>query len=233
MAISLFSRLLDFISPRTCVICGNRLTVTEGHICGVCIMRLPRTHFHLTPYENKMAENFYVLVKKLGKAAAFFYYHPHSKSTKIILSLKYGDNPAIGITLGRLMATEMQPSGFFDDVDVMLPMPLTRKRRWSRGYNQSEQIAQGISQITHIPLLSHAVRRTSFKRSQTQLHRRERMENVEGVFALRKNLQLKNKHVLIIDDVCTTGATIIALANTIQEAGVKEISILTAGFTQA
>ena len=232
MKIALFSRLMDLVAPRTCLICGQRLSITEEHICAVCCRHLPRTHFHLHPYENRMAENFYYLVKKLGNVAAFYYYYPGAKSTHLILEVKFHSHPEVGVYIGKLMAREMAPSGFFEDIDLLIPMPLTRKRQKRRGYNQCEQIAHGISLVTHLPVDSQTIRRKHFTESQTHLSRWERRRNVDGVFDYAEERPLEGKHVLLLDDVCTTGSTLTSLAEAADKAGAQTISILSVGFTR-
>ena len=130
------------------------------------------------------------------------------------------------------MAHEMQMARFFDGIDVLLPVPLSRKRKRQRGYNQSEMLARGISEVTGLPIVTKAVRRLNFQRSQTSLTRQERRENVEGTFVLQRPELIENKHVLLIDDICTTGATIVACGEAIKAVKGIHVSVLTLGFTK-
>jgi ComF family protein len=130
------------------------------------------------------------------------------------------------------MAEEMKPAGFLDGIDILLPIPLSKKRYWQRGYNQSEMLARGMSEVTGLPVITKAVRRTNFRQSQTSLTRKERQENVEGTFVLRHPELLENKHVLLIDDICTTGATLLACSEAIRSVKGIHISILTLGLTK-
>ena len=141
----------------------------------------------------------------------------------MVYRLKYNNRPDIGEDMGRIMAREMQLSDFFSDIDVLLPVPLSRKRLRQRGYNQSEMLAIGISDITHLPIVTKALRRKEFHQSQTKLNRWERQENVADTFQLTDDSQLKGRHVLLIDDICTTGATLIACADALK--GVEGIRI--------
>ena len=198
------TRILDFISPRQCVVCGERLAPTEHSLCSTCLLHLPRTTYQFTPHDNPMAQLFWHL------------------------------SPVdIGEDMGRLMAGEMQLAHFFDGIDMLLPVPLSRKRLRQRGYNQSEQLAIGISDITHLPVVTKALRRTHFRQSQTQLSRRERQENVEDLFELRDGSMLQGKHVLLIDDICTTGATLLACCDALKAVPGIRLSILTFGFTKS
>ena len=225
------TRILDFISPRLCVVCGQRLAPTERSLCGVCLFHLPRTDFHQKPLDNPMAQLFWGLAP-IEKAAALFYYHPHSETAQLVYRLKYNNRPDIGEDMGRVMANELQATDFFSDIDVLLPVPLASKRLRQRGYNQSEQLAKGISDITHLPIVTKALCRKHFQQSQTTLNRWQRQENVEDTFWLKDGSQLQDKHVLLIDDICTTGATLISCANTLKDIEGIRISVLTLGFTK-
>ena len=225
------TRILDFISPRLCVVCGQRLAPTERSLCSVCLFHLPRTDFHQKPLDNPMAQLFWGLAP-IEKTAALFYYHPHSETAQLVYRLKYNNRPDIGEDIGRVMANELQATDFFSDIDVLLPVPLASKRLRQRGYNQSEQLAKGISDITHLPIVTKALRRKHFQQSQTTLNRWQRQENVEDTFWLKDGSQLQDKHVLLIDDICTTGATLISCANTLKDIEGIRISVLTLGFTK-
>ena len=178
-----------------------------------------------------MAQLFWKLTN-IQKAAALFYYHPHSETAQLVYRLKYNNRPDIGEDMGRVMASEMQLSDFFSDIDILLPVPLSRKRLRQRGYNQSEQLAVGISDVTHLPIVTKALRRKDFHQSQTTLNRWQRQENVADTFQLKDAQQLQGKHVLLIDDICTTGATLIACADALQDVEGICISVLTLGFTK-
>ena len=225
------TRILDFISPRLCVVCGHRLAPTERSLCGVCLFHLPRTDFHQKPLDNPMAQLFWGLAP-IEKAAALFYYHPHSETAQLVYRLKYNNRPDIGEDMGHVMANELQATDFFSDIDVLLPVPLASKRLRQRGYNQSEQLAIGISDITDLPIVSKVLRRKHFQQSQTTLNRWQRQENVTDTFQLKEEHLLQGKHVLLIDDICTTGATLIACANVLKTIEGIRISVLTLGFTK-
>jgi len=230
--ISWWSRILDFISPRFCVVCDKRLAPSERSLCTSCMLHLPRTTYQFTPRDNPMAQLFWHLAP-IERAAALLFHEPHSEVARIVYDLKYHDRPDIGEDLGRLMANEMQLADYFDGIDVLLPVPLSRKRLRQRGYNQSDQLAQGISDITHLPVVTKALRRKHFLKSQTQLSRKERQENVSEMFELRDDSLLKDKHVLLIDDICTTGATLLACSETLSAVENIRLSVLTLGFTKS
>ena len=158
--ISFWRRLLDLIAPRLCVVCRHRLSVTEEIICSKCNFHLPRTEFHLNAYDNEMARLFWAQIP-IQRATAFFYYEPHAETANIIYELKYKNRPEIGTIISRMLAKEIQPAGFFDEIDGIVPVPLAKKRLHQRGYNQSEEIAQGISEITGLPVLNSSMPRLS------------------------------------------------------------------------
>ena len=166
------------------------------------------------------------------RAAALFHYESHAETANIIYQLKYKDHPEIGPLMGRMMAAELQKEEFFDGIDVIVPVPLTRERLRQRGYNQSEEIAKGVSEITGLPINKDVVKRTVFQGSQTRRSRWERQENVEYAFQLTHGEPIAGKHLLIVDDVVTTGATIIACAKELAKAGNVKISVLSLGLTR-
>lgn len=226
-----WTRILDFISPRQCVVCGRRLAPSERTLCSVCVMHIPRTLYQFDPDSNPMAQLFWHLTP-IERAAALMFYEPHAEMARMVYQLKYGNRPDIGEDLGRLMANEMHYGRFFEGINALVPVPLSRKRQRQRGYNQSEMLAQGISDITHLPVITKALVRKHFQQSQTHLSRYERQENVANMFHLIDDTPLKNKHILLIDDICTTGSTLIACANAIKHIEGIRISVLTLGFTK-
>ena len=230
--ISFWHRLLDLISPRLCVVCGQRLTVSEETICSKCNLHLPRTGFQQDPYENEMAKLFWHQIP-IERATALFYYEAHSETANILYELKYKSHPEIGVVMGRMMAKELQSTGFFDEIDGIVPVPLAKKRLRQRGYNQSLEIARGISEMTGLPIYNKVVRRNAFEGSQTSKGRWERNENVEGVFELKDATAIQGKHILIVDDVVTTGATVIACAQELCKAGSIKVSVLALGFAKS
>ncbi|MBR1687348.1 MAG: ComF family protein [Prevotella sp.] len=231
MKTSFWSRLLDLLSPRLCTVCGQRLSLSELSLCQRCYLHLPRTGFALSPDDNEMARLFWGLLP-IERAAALFYYEPQSEAARLVYDLKYHNHPDIGTDIGRMMAAELQPTGFFEGIDALIPVPLARKRQRQRGYNQSECIARGISEITHLPIVTNAVGRTRFDESQTGLSRWSRQTNVEARFTARETGQLEHCHVLLIDDVCTTGATLTACAHPLLAVPGIRFSILTLGMTR-
>ena len=133
--------LISLLFPRYCKVCGRRLTHSENHLCISCLLELPRTHYELIP-ENLLMQHF-IEWPEVVSATAYLYYYKEGKYSSLIHHLKYHDHPEVGTYLGRLAATELRESGFFDGIDLIIPVPLSRKRYRQRGYNQSDYIAQG------------------------------------------------------------------------------------------
>jgi len=227
------ARLLDFVAPRLCVMCGKRLSTGEEYVCGVCQIHLPRTFFHLKPLDNIMAKMFWGQMPT-ERATAMFLYQPQSNASKILYNLKYNHKPEIGVMMGRMMAKEIAASGFFEGIDLIVPVPLAPNRMKQRGYNQSAMLAQGISEISGIEVNSHIVIRKGFKESQTRLSRHSRIENVNEQFELATDgRSLADKHILIVDDVATTGATIIACASAMKGISGIKFSVMTLALTHS
>ena len=220
------------ISPRMCVVCGSRLAVTEETLCSKCYLHLPRTDFRNDLYENVMAKLFWGRIA-IEKADALFFYEPHAETAHILYELKYKNHPEIGVVMGRMMAKELMRSGLYEGIDAIVPVPLAKKRERERGYNQSLELAKGVSEVTGLPIADKVVVRTKFVGSQTQRGRWERNENVENVFELVDGDSINGKHLLLIDDVVTTGATIIACAQELQKASNVRISVLALGFAKS
>lgn len=223
--------LMDLIAPRPCIICNWRLDEDEQFLCTACNAMLPRTGFAAQPEDNEMARLFFGRIP-IEHGAALFYYRPQSKTSHLIHKLKYEHQPEIGVVLGRMTAREFDKEGFFEDIDLIIPVPITRDRFRQRGYNQASLIAQGVHEVTGIPVCETAVARESFLSSQTDKHRLERMDNVENAFRALDTAVCEGRHILLVDDVVTTGATIVSCAQEIVRHANVRISVLTLAFTK-
>ena len=161
------------------------------------------------------------------RAGAFLFYAKGGDVQKLLFALKYYGNSKLGHFLGRCIAREWQPSGFFEGVDAIVPVPLHRRKQRMRGYNQSCILAEGISSVTHIPLWDNLLVRSHFTETQTRKGRYERWVNVADMFACTSPEALRGKHILLVDDVMTTGATLVACADAMAQIPDLRISVLT------
>ncbi len=227
----IFHFVYDLLSPRYCCVCGERLTIDEKSLCDDCLKGLPYTYFHRSPYDNTLARLFWKRIS-IEKASALFFFFPKSEAANIIYQSKYHHQPEISYNIALFAAKALLENNFFDGIDYLIPIPLTKKRQKERGFNQSKAIAEGISIITHISVFDTAVKRTQFSKSQTHLSKDERFENTADVFKLISAEKIKGKHLLLIDDIITTGATIIECAKALQKAGDVKISVFALGFTK-
>lgn len=206
--------ILNLFLPRTCPVCGRRLHADEALLCSYCSLIYDLGGVYDDYRDNPMTRSLFGQVM-VERANAMFRFLPHGSLAQSVYDLKYHLRPDIGVSLGRRAVAEMGPKGFFDGIDAIVPVPLTPARQRWRGYNQAEMFARGISQLTGITVMNRVVRRAFFNKSQTQLNHNERLKNVENAFQLVNDAPIRGKHVLIVDDIFTTGATAIACAKTL------------------
>lgn len=206
-----FNSLIFLFYPRTCAGCGKPLVRHEEIICFDCFTRLDFTN-HATWVENPVAKLFYGKIQ-LTHAMALIKYQKHSLIQQLLHDLKYHNKPEIGLWFGQLLAQEIKNSPYLQDVEVLIPVPLHPRKLKIRGYNQSEIICNGIQQtIPHLNVYTNVLIRSTFTETQTKKSTWERYQNVKEVFSLQNAEKIRNKHVLIIDDVITTGSTVEACA---------------------
>ncbi len=201
--------LKSLLWPNVCAMCGNALEEYENFICVDCMIMMPRTSFH-TNINNPMAERLRSLSPSVAHAASLFYFHDKSHWRNFIHRIKYGDGWRDALTIGRIYGAELRDQAHFSDLDLIIPVPLHPIRRMSRGYNQSEYIAKGVGKAMGVKVLSHALRRVRNNSSQTKHSVEQRWSNVDSLFAMRKGCVECGAHILLVDDVFTTGATISA-----------------------
>lgn len=221
----------DFISlffPRVCCGCGHSLLDSEEIVCTDCLYLLPYTNFHLYP-DNPVAKQFWGRIP-LVFAGACFYFSKRSKVQRIIHQLKYNNKPEVGTWLGQIYGKQIVSTPLASTVDVIIPVPLHRDRQRKRGYNQSEYIARGISEVLGIPVDNKSLIRTSFTISQTGKSRFARYENMQKVFMVVNADALRWKHILVVDDVITTGATIEACCSALFDVEGIRLSAVAAAY---
>lgn len=220
-----FLSIINLLFPRQCAVCGAPLQEGEEGICVGCNMDMPRTNYHLSK-DNPVERLFWGKIT-LERATSYFFYRKGGDFRRVLHQLKYGGRKDLGGIMGRFMAEDLVGDGFFRGIDIIVPVPLHPRKRKMRGYNQSECIARGVSGVTGIPLDASSVIRRKNTETQTRKSAYERWENVNGVFRLRYPERFEGKHVLIVDDVLTTGSTATACADAFKEVANVRISVLT------
>jgi len=221
----------DFISllfPRLCYACGNHLLRNEHLICTECFVVIPRTGYH-TVEDNPVAQLFWGRCK-IEKAAAFSYYNKGSRIRKLIHNLKYKGIKEIGYELGRMYGLSLNDSGFINDVDLIIPVPLHPSKKRIRGFNQSETISMGIADSTHLPLDIKSLTRKMVSATQTKRSRYDRWTNVDGIFQVIDAQAIAEKHILLVDDVITTGSTIESCTNELLKIQGVRVSVVALAF---
>lgn len=221
---TLLSDLLCLFFPRHCLTCGNSLFPEEEVLCMGCRFHLPRTFFERDP-ENVVARAFWGRIPLAGASAAY-HFRKGNRVQQLLHRLKYRGEAHIGNYLGKLLGENIKTHPVFSKADKIIPIPLHPQKLRKRGYNQSERIARGLSEVTGIPIDTHCLRRVKANRTQTKKARYARWENVAEVFAVERPEKIRGKHLLLVDDVITTGATMEAAAQHLRDAGADAVSLL-------
>ena len=207
--------ILNLLYPAECHLCGGTLSPGERFVCNPCIETLPRTGYHRhlrNPMEERFAGQF-----PFEAATGHFFYSKDSSLSQLIQDMKYRNFPSIGDKMGEISGKELYIAGFLNEVDYIVPLPMHFFKKARRGYNQTDLIARGIGKASGLPVLN-AIKMTHQRKTQTSLSRSERLANASSLFAVRKNIDLNGKTVLLVDDICTTGATMGAAAKTLTDA---------------
>lgn len=218
--------ILNLFYPRVCAACGESLLKDEETVCLKCRYLLPKTGYELNP-DNPLAQTFYGRVKFHAVTACFFF----AKSGKVqhlIHELKYKGNKEAGVFLGQQLGETIKDAPLFQGIDYLIPVPLHPKREKQRGYNQSLMIAKGINEVMGIPIGDKYLIRAVNTATQTKKSAEERYKNVKDIFEVRFPEELEGKHVLLIDDVLTTGATLESCAHQLENISGIIISAATA-----
>lgn len=214
------NHFLDFFLPRFCVACTSKLNYLESYFCTECLANIKlvddkriENEFNRKFFEDKIISNFYSL----------FVFEKDKAFQHAIHSIKYNENFKLGIFLGKLVGEKL--IGFHSDWkgDVLIPVPLHHIKKAERGFNQSYYIAKGISKCTSIPIKQNVLKRNRHTPSQTELNLKDRKENMFAAFSIKNSELIKNKNVLLIDDVITTGSTVSECGKIIIEAGASKV----------
>ena len=223
----------DFISlvyPRICTCCGNSLWKGEEVICTLCEYHLPKTWYHLE-HDNPVSRIFWGRAP-VESATSYLHFNKGNRVQHLIHHLKYKERKDVGVWLGSHYGAYLRSSPLFCSVEVIIPVPLHRKKQLTRGFNQSEQFGIGLAYSMKIPLEVQALYRARISETQTRKSRYKRWENVSGIFEVRNPEKLAGRHLLLIDDVITTGATLEACAHALSSIPDVRISIATIATTR-
>ena len=215
--------LADIFMPRTCIVCGCRLLRHEMHLCMGCLMDMPLTRFWERSH-NPMADKFNEIIQKglevgaayepYAYATALFLYHSEAGYRHIPYQIKYMGNTDAGTFFGSMLGKKLITSTLWNDVDMIIPVPLHWTRQWKRGYNQAEVIASALAREMDVPMCTDILMRSRRTRTQTKLDIDGKARNVAGAFAVSEDAaaKLRNgsgpRHIVLVDDVFTTGSTL-------------------------
>lgn len=221
--------LLHLAFPHVCEGCGTDNLQAEHLLCLRCQSSLPATNFHLHA-NNPIEKKFWGRIA-IGCATSQYYFTKESMMQHLMHQFKYKGNKEIGIYFGKLMGWAMAESNRFSFVDALIPLPLHKSKEHKRGYNQATVLCEGISSVLKKPVLKNVVIRPEQTETQTKKNRIQRWQNMEGKFELINSIAIEGKHVLLVDDVITTGATLEACGSEILKARNAQLSIATLCFS--
>ena len=242
-----WNRISDMFMPRTCMVCGCILLRNEAHLCLRCLMDMPLTRFWQRSH-NPMADKFNEIIQagiEAGEtyepyayAAALFIYHSEAGYRHIPYQIKYHGNIGAGSFFGRMLGKKLAGSSFWHDADMIIPVPLHWTRQWKRGYNQAEVIASAVAYELNVPMCTDILIRRRKTKTQTKLDIKGKAQNVAGAFAVSDDAVLifrnggKVRHIILIDDVFTTGSTLGACFAALRSVfpPTVRISVATLGF---
>lgn len=205
---------LHLLFPSSCLCCEGELLKAEKICCSVCFSELPFTQFELTTEPTTLDQLFWGRVP-LTATYSLLYYEKTNTVKPILQALKYKNRPDIGQVFGALIGHKLNHLSSFSSVEALIPIPIHRKKKYQRGYNQSELLAKGITSVSKIPMHLSVVSKSLHTKSQTTLGRFKRWDNVEDLFVVHQDIT-NYKHIALVDDVITTGATLESIIRSIR-----------------
>lgn len=226
----LFEGFAGLFWPNVCVCCSKGLMRGERYVCSHCMYELPATNFH-KEHDNPVAQVFWGRAA-VEHATANYYFRKGNRVQKIVHQIKYRGQKEMGTVLGREMGKSLRNSNF-NEIDLIVPVPLHPQKFRKRGYNQSEWIARGVAEVLEKPMDVQTLTRHIFTTTQTRKKRFDRWENVNSGFGLATSDTFAGRHVLLIDDVITTGATLEACIHAVLSAPGSKVSIAALAYASA
>lgn len=230
MKMKRLSHFFNLFYPEVCVCCSTPLLDQEKLICLTCQFDLPIVDNG--NYQDNLTMKIFMGRVPLEKAASFMYYHQTGKAKQLIHELKYRNNQKIGTLIADWFGSRLAKSQNFKDFDCIIPVPLHQKKLKKRGYNQLTEFGNRLADLLEIDCLEDLLQRVSFTNTQTKKKRLDRFQNTSSKFVLKESERLQNKHVLLIDDVVTTGATLEACCKELLKTDGIKISIATMAITE-
>jgi ComF family protein len=221
--------ILHLAFPHVCEGCGTDNLQADHLLCLRCLDSLPKTNFYL--HSNNPIEKIFWGRIAITSATAQYYFTKESMMQHLMHQFKYKGNKEVGIYLGKLMGWAMAESNRFSNIDALIPLPLHKSKEHKRGYNQATVLCEGISSVLNRPVWKDVVIRPEQTETQTKKGRIQRWQNMEGKFELLNDAAIENKHVLLVDDVVTTGATLEACGRELLKAKNVQLSIATLCFS--
>jgi ComF family protein len=222
----LFHILQDFVDlfiPSRCINCGTNLFKSEQHVCRECLSKIPMTNF-IKNKDNAVSQIFWGRAK-LEYAFSYYFFTKNGSLQNLIHEIKYHGAKELAFEMGRKFGNDLKQESFSKEFDVICPVPLHKQKEKLRGYNQSEWLASGLSDALKIPYNKSLLKRKVFTSTQTKKNRQQRWENVKDAFEVDEISKVANKHILLLDDVLTTGATLEACAQKLLEIEGTTVSV--------
>lgn len=223
--VSVIENVVGLFYPRICAGCDAHLMQKEENLCLKCLHSLPKTYYW--DYKVNPVEQLFFGRLQFSSACAFLHFEKGSITQELMHRLKYQGKKSVGKELGKAFGHTLKEKHWFTDADVIVPVPLHPSKELRRGYNQSNYIADGISEAMDIPSRSKWMKRIRMTDTQTRKSRFDRSENVQDVFEIENPELLRDKNVILVDDVVTTGATLEAAGMCLKEAGIARLYIAT------
>lgn len=225
-----FKDLFNLFFPEVCLCCHKHLVNNETTVCLNCRHDLPLTNFSFE--ENNLVEKSFYGRIPIENATALFYFLKKGNVQQLIHELKYNKQQKVGNFIGNWLGYEMLNSNRFNNIDYIIPVPLHRKKLRSRGYNQVTTFGESLAKILNINYNKKILTKISSTKTQTKKLRLDRWKNVQELFVVKNSNNLKNKHILLIDDIITTGATLEACCNAFNNIDGLKISIACMAYTK-